>query len=196
MSEPDQAPAAKKAEFLAEEYRLLRGEIEARSQEQRAMERNVVIITTAVLSFLLGSQPDNPDLMKLAAIGWLIPPVVAFLALGRWLESLKMIKALADYIRRYELGVIPEQGAWEQSLYRDRQSKRGLKFISWTNVCFWTIMTGVPMAIAIKHALSSVQWNLRDWTLGVASGACAAGFAFFLIDQSGLRQRDSNKTPS
>jgi hypothetical protein len=44
------ADSEKASEFQADEYRILRAEIEERSKEQREMERNVVVITTAILS--------------------------------------------------------------------------------------------------------------------------------------------------
>jgi hypothetical protein len=60
--EIDQATQEERAQFRLKEFELLRGEVEHRSQEQRAMERNVVILTAAIFTFLVSKDLDRKNL--------------------------------------------------------------------------------------------------------------------------------------
>jgi len=175
----------KASELQADEYRILRGEIEERSKEQREMERNVVIITTAIISFLLVNPAQKPELAKLATLGWLIPPIVAFLALGRWLESLKMIKTLADYICFYEISIIGNKGAWEKRL-RDERLRNELKFVSRSSIVFWLTMTGGPSALFARHLVENEFPTSRSGIVAIGAFLLTAGAACGLIKQSCL----------
>ncbi len=87
-------------EYKLEEMKLLRGEVELRGQERRSMERNVLLADAAIYSFVLA--PEKIDFRAMHRLGWLVwylPPMLAFLALIRWRESLKMIGHLAEYIQ-------------------------------------------------------------------------------------------------
>ena len=177
------------SQFRAEEYGILRGEVEDRSKEQREMERNVVVITTAVISFLLVNPAQKPELAGLATIGWLIPPIVAFLALGRWLESLKMIRTLADYIYRYELSTVGNEGAWEKRL-RDERSEQNLKFISGSSIFFWLTITGGPSALFARHLSQTFFQDGKSAMIPICAFIVTATAAFGLMLKSGLLCKD------
>lgn len=185
----------KVSELLADEYRILRAEIEERSKEQREMERNVVIITTAIISFLLVNPAQKPELVKLATLGWLIPPIVAFLALGRWLESLKMIKTLADYICLYEISIVGHKGAWEKRL-RDERFRMNLKFVSRSSIVFWLTMTGGPGALFARHLVENDFPNARSGLVAICAFLLTAGAAYALIKQSRLLDKPTETEQS
>lgn len=175
----------KARELRADEYRILRGEIEERSKEQREMERNVVVIIAAIISFLLVNPAQKSELARLATIGWLIPPIVGFLALGRWLESLKMIKTLADYICLYEISIIGIEGAWEKRL-RDERAESKLKFVSGSSVFFWLTLTGGPSALFARHLVEDNFPRVNSGVIAIFVFLVTAGAAYGLIKRSHL----------
>jgi len=148
------------AQFRLKEFELLRGEVEHRSQEQRAMERNVVILTAAIFTFLVSKDLDrkNPDTMELLWAVWVIPPFVIFLALSRWLDSLKMIKRLAGYLSVLETKVVGAKSGWENSLKQVRGYKRHrLKFCSLGSMLFWMLIVAAPTGIITYRLLVSLK---------------------------------------
>jgi hypothetical protein len=143
-----------RAQFRLKEFELLRGEVEHRSQEQRAMERNVVILTAAIFTFLVSKDLDrkNEDTIELLWVVWVIPPFVSFLALSRWLDSLKMIKQLAGYLSVLETKVVGAESGWENSLSEVR-GKHGLKFCPPGSMLFWMLIVAAPTGIITYRVL-------------------------------------------
>jgi hypothetical protein len=109
--------------YLLEEMKLLRGEVELRGQEQRNMEKYVIIADAAIYAFLLKDKLEGAA-ATLAPYAWYIPPVLAALAYIRWFESVRMIDRLAEYIARRETRIIksPDFG-WETFLDRKRLTR-------------------------------------------------------------------------
>lgn len=198
-----EANEQKTGEFRLKEFELLRGEVGHRSQEQRAMERNVVILAAAIFSFLLSKDFSSSASVEpgLLAVGWLIPPVVALLALTRWLESLQMIRSLAIYLGQFEREVAGSHGGWETSLWSER-SRRRLKFCSFGSICFWLMMTGAPSGVAAyRLQISPGSENSSiSWMWVVVAIVASSGLALSLIYQAGLNataaQSDDPKTRS
>jgi hypothetical protein len=122
-----------------EEFKLLRGEIELRAAEQRGMERNVILLCASIYGFLLYPKgtPDPGDQAYLD-LAWYLPSLFGFLALVRWRESVKMIEAVARYLRDME-AQIPGGPAWETFLAEKRRAGQ-LPFASAWYVVFWLVV--------------------------------------------------------
>jgi len=130
-----------------EEFKLLRGEIELRAAEQRGMERNVILLCASIYGFLLypkgtPAAADQPYL----DLAWYLPSLFSFLALVRWRESVKMIEAVARYLREME-AQIPGGPAWESFLDRKRRAGQ-LPFASAWYVVFWEVVCVGTLLIA------------------------------------------------
>src|SRR6202012_1423761 len=128
LVEAGNIPEQGKGETLAdkirlEEFRVLRGEIELRASEQRAMERNVVLLAASIYAFLLYPKEGkiDPGDAPFLTLAWYLPSLFSFLALVRWRESLKMIEALAEYLKKLEKDVLDEKG-WESFLASKRHA--------------------------------------------------------------------------
>ena len=137
-----------------EEFRVLRGEIELRAGEQRAMERNVVLLAAAIYAFLLypKSNPLDPGDMPFITLAWYLPSMFSFLALVRWRESLKMIEALAEYLRQMESDILGEKG-WETFLASKRHAGH-LRIVSRWYGLFWTVSCVGTLVVAyLRHPM-------------------------------------------
>jgi hypothetical protein len=207
--EIDQAAQEEPAQFRLKEFELLRGEVEHRSQEQRAMERNVVILTAAIFTFLVSKDLDrkNEETMELLWVVWIIPPFVSFLALSRWLDSLKMIKQLAGYLSVLETKVVGAESGWENSLSEVRGT-HGLKFCSLGSMLFWMLIVAAPTGIItyrlllslsskavpaflthfVRVALTWAGGDVKVIAIGgaVATVVVAAGAVWYVIHRTGL----------
>src|SRR5215210_2539473 len=88
---------------LLEEFKMLRGEVELRGAEQRNMERYVILADAAIYGVLVFPAKDHTVAEPLLErFMWFLPPIIGFLALIRWRESVVMIETLAEYLRRLE----------------------------------------------------------------------------------------------
>lgn len=162
-----------------EEFKILRGEIELRATEQRSMERNVILIAAATYGFLLTPKTGiSQDDIRFVNLAWYLPAVFSFLALLRWRESVKMIDALADYLRGVEQKAVPG-GGWETFLAQQR-AKNHLPIASGWYALFWVItvvgllviayirqpvftnyVKGITVLIAVVSSLIVVVFVLR-----------------------------------
>jgi len=130
-----------------EEFRILRGEIELRSAEQRGMERNVVLAAAAIYGFLLAPKGGVPaEDMPFVGLAWYLPPLFGFLGFIRWRESVKMIDALAEYIRGLELRAAAG-GGWETFLAAQRESGQ-LPIASAWYALFWDVVCAGSLVLA------------------------------------------------
>jgi hypothetical protein len=143
-----------------EEFKILRGEIELRSSEGRTMERNVMIISAVIYGFLLTPKSGNiSDLDKIYVDqAWYLPPILNFLALVRWRESITMIVALAAYLRGIETAHMGGKG-WEAYL-EYRRTKRTNRMISPWYTFFWIVIIVGPLAIGLLRHLGYDRWML------------------------------------
>ena len=134
-------------QFRLEEFKVLRGEIELRATEQRGMERNVILVAAAIYGFLLvpktGIMAEDQPYLDLA---WYLPPLFSFLGLIRWRESVKMIDALAEYLRGVEQKATPD-GGWETFLAAQRE-KGQLPIVSAWYALFWDIVCAGSLVVA------------------------------------------------
>jgi hypothetical protein len=153
---PDPKPESLGDKLRLEEYKILRGEIELRATEQRSMERNVVLIAAAVYGFLLTPKQNISDIdAPFLDYAWYLPSVFSFLAFLRWRESVKMIEALATYLKQVEERNMPEKG-WE--FFLDRERTQGhLPIASGWYVLFWVITVVGPLVVAYVRRPSSSE---------------------------------------
>ena len=148
MADTAQAPSDTKLfdQVRLEEFKALRGEVELRAVEQRTMERNVVLLSAAIYAFLLFPKGHlgNPKDEIYLELAWYLPPLFNFLAFMRWLESIKMIAGLAQYLRTIELN------GWEMHLLRARE-RRDFPIVSWWYAPFWLIMSVGSLTLGYLH---------------------------------------------
>jgi hypothetical protein len=106
--------------------KLLRGEVELRGQEQRNMEKYVVLAIAAIFAFVFGKDHDvkAPGFDRVTEYAWFVPPVLAAFAYYRWFERVKMIERLAEYIAAIEREFLKGQTVprgWENFLIEKRK---------------------------------------------------------------------------
>jgi hypothetical protein len=163
------------AKLRLEEFRILRGEIELRSSEGRAMERNVMIISAAIYGFLLAPQmPDANDGYR--GLAWYLPPLLNLLALIRWRESVKLIIALSIYIRTIE-GQLMNKKGWETFLF-DRRRTGSNPILSVWYVLFWfACITGTLIAAIVHQKAFGSNTTVASLVLGIAM----SGVVLFIL---------------
>jgi hypothetical protein len=144
-----------------EEFKILRAEVEQRASEQRIMERNVVLATGAIYSFLLtqhcsfahslhtACKLQNAEYVQLA---WYLPPIINLLAFIRWRDSALLIEMLAAYLRKAEVSLMPGSG-WEHFLYKMRgkqkpDDKQAPDIITISTILFWIVMCAGTLVVA------------------------------------------------
>jgi hypothetical protein len=150
-----------------EEFKILRGEIELRSSEGRAMERNVILIASGIYGFLLApkgvSLSENTMFLELA---WYLVPIFSFLSFIRWRDSGDLIRALADYIRENVETDIPN-GGWETFL-DGRRGKRKNPMVSAGYALFWIVCIVGSLVVAwLRYPLADTDWPLTAWLIGI-----------------------------
>jgi hypothetical protein len=170
-------------EFQLEEFKALRREIEMRSEDQRLMERSVILGDAAIYALLnfpkqLGYEQQGPY----AWVAWYVPSALAFLALVRWLDSLATIRRIALYTRQVEQRVMPD-GGWEMHMFDVRRGEAPAA-ASWHKL-LWPLLVGAPLmaAGAVKPILSN-QW------LSILVIPALAGFVTLLLLWNSKRQAD------
>jgi hypothetical protein len=158
MTEAGVGQNVSKQESLAdkirlEEFRGLRGEIELRASEQRAMERNVILLSASIYAFLLYPKDKaaiDPDSEQFLQLAWYLPSLFSFLALVRWRESVKMIEALAKYLKTVEHDVLAG-GGWETFLAAER-AKGNFPITSRWYLLFWIVAcVGTLIVAYLRH---------------------------------------------
>jgi hypothetical protein len=166
-----------------EEFRLLRGEIELRASEQRAMERNVILLSASIYGFLLYPKGHEAgrDLNYLA-LAWYLPSLFSFLALVRWRESVKMIAALSEYIKQLEATVFVTSG-WENFL-AEKRAKGELPLTSPWYLVFWTVTCVGTLVLAFVRVHPRKALVGMDATL-IASIGCF--FVWGLVHRASAR---------
>lgn len=185
-----------KRQYWIAEFKTLRREIEIRSQEQRQMERYVLIGDAAIYSFLVSQQkgslatksetakPDQTFLRPdpiLEGIAWYLPPLLALLALVRWAASNGMIAHIARYLQTRERDFVGEKGGWECHLSETRRrSGREVSMVSWWYFVFWTVLVAAPSALAwYQHPLLSTgykyDWAALAFIFGVITASIVGG---------------------
>ncbi|MEA2839797.1 MAG: hypothetical protein QOF41_1127 [Methylobacteriaceae bacterium] len=132
-----------KDKVAVEEFKILRGEIELRGSEQRAMERYVILADAAIYGVLVfPKEGQNAGSQALHQLAWFLPPIIGFLALIRWRESVTMIDYLAEYLRRRERQINAGDVGWEWFLHREKRNEKPIGLFARTYVLFWWIVIG------------------------------------------------------
>jgi len=155
----DPAPATDQARL--EEFKILRGEIELRAAEQRSMERYVILADAAIYSVLMFPKDEAPDAL-LVDLGWVLPPVIGFLALIRWRESVTMIETLAEFLRRRERELFGPAGSWEWFLHGEKRAHGAIGLFSFWYTVYWAVVIGATGALA-GYKLAATA-GIRPWT--------------------------------
>ncbi len=167
MDEAAESEAAKA--FRVEELKLLRHEIEVRSEEQRAMERYVLLADAAIYAVLVfpNKASDKTLDTSVAWIGWYLPGLLAVAALVRWYESVRMIRNIAEYIQRIETKVLGSDNGWENHLFKQRGEvpiAPGLYSV------FWLTAAVAPTALAAyEHPFWNLAFPCSQWPAAVTA---------------------------
>jgi hypothetical protein len=134
---------------ILEEFKALRGEIEMRGSEQRTMERYVVLADAALYSVLVFPKPEQyGGDQTLRNLVWFLPPIIGFLALIRWRESVRMIDHLAEFLRRRQKQIHGAENGWEWFLHNEKRNKQAIAWFAPTYIVFWWIVIGGTAALA------------------------------------------------
>lgn len=158
------AGETKRDKAALEEFKILRGEIELRGSEQRAMERYVIVADAFIYGLLV--VPPREQVVQdkfLFQFLWFIPPMIGFLALIRWRESVKMIETLAEFLRRREAELFGDNGGWEWFLYREKRKCGQIGLFSVMYVVFWAILIAGTLALGVYKVLAPVGAVAPAW---------------------------------
>jgi hypothetical protein len=142
-SGPLRGPPEAANAYRFEELKLLRHEIEVRSEEQQSMERYVLLADAAIYASLVF--PKDAQASDVAWVAWYVPGLLALAALVRWRESVRMIRRLARYIMKVEVDVLGPGQGWESHLYGIRKE---VPIAPGLFAIFWFALAVAPMALA------------------------------------------------
>jgi hypothetical protein len=157
--------------FRLEELKLLRHEIEVRSEEQQSMERYILLADAAIYASLVFPGEHHPT--EIAWIAWYLPGLLALAALTRWRESVRMIRRLARYIRELEAEFLGPWGGWETHLLRSRPND--VPIAPDLFVAFWLVLAVAPMILA------GYQTSKDELTRWLAAGASSVATAVLVL---------------
>jgi hypothetical protein len=111
-------------EFHLAEFKLLREEINRRSQEQLNSEQYTVLGSVAIYVFL-GTYPETDlalgEVEDIVRLIWFLPFALVIFGSARWWSSHKNITLIAEYLRDYEERVDPERKGWETLIESKRK---------------------------------------------------------------------------
>jgi hypothetical protein len=122
-------------EFLMKEYEALRDEMTESVKETRSVERNALIVTGAIWSWLAIS--NNSSYMQLK---WL-PAILIFLFAYRAYGLTTHIDSLHEYLIKIENLILPGKKLGFEQLHQDRlTAKRTSAYIFWALLIITTII--------------------------------------------------------
>ena len=184
--------------FRLEEFKILRGESLWSVQELRRLERETVIASTAIITFLTQRPGTGDSLLTklLAAFGfasegkpdwfgqvldlaWFLPPAVALLSLIRWCETQGDIMRCARYVAGYERRVAPSDGGWE-TYSAGLRPRTGEDIPTPGEQVFWCLVMVLTLAVAFHH-LGSIWRAAPDGLLALAGGVLGFAGAYFTL---------------
>src|SRR5262245_27089832 len=101
--------------FHLNDVQYLRREIEHRSSQQSAIERDLVIALVAIYTGLATAQAAilDPDLRPLARLAWWLPFFLSLYARSRFFSHDSSIHRIARYLRRCEVELALTGFGWE-----------------------------------------------------------------------------------
>ncbi len=154
------------------------------------MERNVVIANSVLIAYLISLHAvpgvDANDVRQVISIGWLLPPVISFLAMVRWRESLGITELIAEYIRRFERTMAGPAGGWECFIKEQREGRGDGKgrhqfhMLSLGSLLFWILSMAGTVVLAV------VRIRPGDWISAAIAGLGAALLSIYVVVYGGL----------
>jgi hypothetical protein len=157
------AHPAHSEQYIVQECSQLRDEIWTRVKDQRTTETYMLLACAVIYWFLSlhKSNADSEEIQILFAAGWYVPPMLAFLAAGRWCENVRLINQIADYTRTREKELLGPHGGWETYLKKLNNGRGPSVLLSGYYVLFWLFLVFSTMTIAAyQHALLITTWRL------------------------------------
>ena len=150
-------------DFHLKEYDSLRKEIEFSIQEARTIERQALIATALVWTWLVTHTDVN-----LPAISWWVPMFFAILGGAKCYRLLKGVNRAAVYILKLETILTTDELGWEHFLFEYKAQsipcplraikwpalQREMRFISWPALFFWSVLLAATILfpiVARKH---------------------------------------------
>jgi hypothetical protein len=149
--------------YILHECSQLRDEIWTRVHDQRATERYMLLACAVIYSFLCLHRADSAseEIRIVMASAWYVPPLLAFLAAGRWAENVRLIHRIAEYTEAREQEVLGQRGGWETYLKKLNNGKGPSVLLSGHYVFFWVFLIFSTMTIAAyQHSLFVTTWRL------------------------------------
>jgi hypothetical protein len=150
-------------QYIMHECSQLRDEIWTRVKDQRTTE-TYMLLACAVIYWFLAVERNHPvreEIQVLIACGWYVPPVLAFLAAGRWCENVRLIHHIADYTRTREEQLLGPQGGWESYLKKLNNGRGPSVLLSGYYILFWLFLVFSTMTVAVyQHAERVTAWRL------------------------------------
>ena len=136
-------------DFHLKEYDSLRKEIELSIQEARTIERQALIATALVWTWLVTHADVN-----LPTISWWVPMFFAVLGGAKCYRLLKSVNRAAVYILELEKILTTDGLGWEHFLFKDKARsiprplrtikwpalQREMRFTSWPALFFWIVL--------------------------------------------------------
>jgi hypothetical protein len=177
--------SAPSEQYILQECSQLRDEIWTRVRDQRATER-YMLLACAVIYWFLSQRNDSASehVQILAACAWYVPPVLAFLAVARWCENVRLIERIAEYTRGREKQMLGPVGGWESFLHTRSNGRRLTVLLSGYYVLFWLFLIFSTMTVAAyQHAPLVTLWRL---SAALLIGLLAATAAFAVIAPIGI----------
>jgi hypothetical protein len=150
-------------QYIMQECSQLRDEIWTRVRDQRTTERYMLLACAVVYWFLSlhKSNAVSEEIQILFTAGWYVPPMLAFLAAGRWCENVRLINQIADYTRTREKELLGPQGGWETYLKKLNNGRGPSVLLSGYYILFWLFLVFSTMTVAAyQHALHVTTWRL------------------------------------
>ena len=111
-------------------------------------------MAASIYAFLLYPKEGkiDPSDAPFLTLAWYLPSLFSFLALVRWRESLKMIEALAEYLKKLEKDILDEKG-WETFLASKRRAGHFPIVSRWYGL-FWKVFcVGTLIVAYLRHPL-------------------------------------------
>jgi hypothetical protein len=124
------------SQYKVKEYEYLRKDHSESIQETRSIERNAVISTAAIWTWLLTTPQANTYKSFVVAI----PLIICILGALRSVGLVIRIERIASYTRKVETQNSDDSFSWESSLARMHW------FLTGTAVVFWAIMLTLNLA--------------------------------------------------
>jgi hypothetical protein len=141
---------------MLEEFKSLRDEIGMRGSEGRAMERYVVLADAALYSVLVFPKPEQyGGDQVLHNLAWFLPPIIGFLALFRWRESIMMIGDLAAFLRVQQKEIHGGEKGWEWFVRNETRKGQSVAHFALTYIAFWWVVIAGTAALAWLHYMGS-----------------------------------------